>query len=158
MLIIWQDSANFKTVKKYNQPILASLISMDCTDIQRDYHNNVRLIFMSRNGDQNFRQQKPQLFWEKNLTQKFPRTLLNARAMAVGVLRLHMSVTTCQKKEKRWWWDGGEEMGYTSVFLSYKSSTSTHIYSLHWHYCIYSNIQTAHIKTPLVLMGYELSL
>lgn len=64
---------------------------MDCTDIQRDYHNNVRLIFMSRDDDQNFRQQKSQLLWEKNLTQKFPRTLLNARAMAVGVLRLHMS-------------------------------------------------------------------
>lgn len=39
---------------------------MDFSDIQQDYHNNVRLIFMSRDDDQNFRQQNSQLLWGKN--------------------------------------------------------------------------------------------
>lgn len=68
---------------------------MDFTDIQQDYHNNVQLIFMSREDDQYFRQQKSQLFWKKiDLNEKSPRSLLNAKGHdsgQKGVLRLHMS-------------------------------------------------------------------
>lgn len=115
---------------------------MDFTDIQQDYHN-VRLIFMYRDrDDQNFRQQKSQLFWKKPKSEvstypAYPAQCQGHGSGEKGALMLHMSawdMRGCDNvSEKRWWWDEGEEIGYTSAFLSYKSS---HVYSLRWHYCI----------------------
>lgn len=88
-----------------------------------------------------FQTRKISVILEKNKTQNmYPAQCQGHGSGERGVLRLHMSARDMQK---RWWWDGGEEMDYTSAFLSEKSSTSNcNFWSVKVWYL--SNIQMVH--------------